>query len=141
MKTQTPNKKYPANWKQIRAAILDRAGNKCERCGVANGEVGFRTPQGHFIPKPGCEVGTLHRERVISIPEHVGKVPGFIDFKIIRIVLTVAHIGPDDLALCQRCHRIEKSADRLLIRRARIEAMSEGQDVTAMPKREAKEKK
>lgn len=28
--------RYPKNWKQIRAAILDRAGNRCEFCGVEN---------------------------------------------------------------------------------------------------------
>ena len=29
--------RYPANWKEIRKAILDRAGNRCELCGVVNG--------------------------------------------------------------------------------------------------------
>ena len=28
--------RYPANWKEIRAAILERAGNKCEFCGIEN---------------------------------------------------------------------------------------------------------
>jgi 5-methylcytosine-specific restriction endonuclease McrA len=27
---------YPPNWKDIRAAILERAGHCCEECGVAN---------------------------------------------------------------------------------------------------------
>lgn len=30
--------RYPANWKEIRAAILERAGNCCEQCKVANGK-------------------------------------------------------------------------------------------------------
>ena len=30
--------KYPKNWKEIRAHILERAGNKCERCGAVNYE-------------------------------------------------------------------------------------------------------
>lgn len=30
-------KRYPANWKEIRAHILTRAGNKCEFCGIENG--------------------------------------------------------------------------------------------------------
>lgn len=35
--TQTENKKrYPANWKQIRADILKRAFNCCEFCGIPN---------------------------------------------------------------------------------------------------------
>lgn len=28
--------RYPRNWKAIRAAMLDRAGNRCEFCGVDN---------------------------------------------------------------------------------------------------------
>ena len=28
--------RYPANWKEIRAAILKRADNKCEFCGIEN---------------------------------------------------------------------------------------------------------
>ncbi len=29
-------KRYPKNWKQIRQQILERAGNKCEFCGIPN---------------------------------------------------------------------------------------------------------
>ncbi|MBR6262712.1 MAG: hypothetical protein IKR05_05790 [Prevotella sp.] len=29
-------KRYPKNWKQIRQSILDRAGNRCEFCGIEN---------------------------------------------------------------------------------------------------------
>lgn len=29
-------KRYPGNWKQIRAHILERAGNRCEFCGIEN---------------------------------------------------------------------------------------------------------
>lgn len=28
--------RYPTNWKEIRAAILERADNKCEFCGIEN---------------------------------------------------------------------------------------------------------
>lgn len=28
--------RYPKNWKQIRERIRDRAGNRCEQCGVPN---------------------------------------------------------------------------------------------------------
>lgn len=28
--------RYPKNWNEIRAAILDRANNKCEFCGIEN---------------------------------------------------------------------------------------------------------
>lgn len=29
-------KRYPANWKDIRKDILERADNKCEFCGIEN---------------------------------------------------------------------------------------------------------
>ena len=29
-------KRYPANWREIRAAILDRTSHRCEFCGAAN---------------------------------------------------------------------------------------------------------
>jgi len=29
-------KKYPANWKEIRSRILNRAEDKCEKCGIPN---------------------------------------------------------------------------------------------------------
>jgi len=28
--------RYPKNWKEIRAKILDRAGHRCEFCGIEN---------------------------------------------------------------------------------------------------------
>ena len=38
--------RYPANWQEIRADILRRAGNKCEFCGVEN----------YFIKENGARV-------------------------------------------------------------------------------------
>ena len=35
--------RYPKNWQEIRAKILDRAGHSCEFCGVKNYEIVFRT--------------------------------------------------------------------------------------------------
>jgi hypothetical protein len=34
-------KKYPANWNELREAVLERAKNKCEFCGVENYEQGY----------------------------------------------------------------------------------------------------
>lgn len=107
--------RYPPDWPQIRARILARAGNACERCRVQNHAVGARRrrsdreflpalPLGEIglplvWPKPGteawCGMGE-HREWR----------------RMIRIVLTVAHLDhtPENcdesnlLALCQRCH-------------------------------------
>jgi hypothetical protein len=90
--------KYPKNWKQIRAQILERAGNKCEWCGVNNHALGYRRKDGKFIECRGMEI----------------EVAGLIDDeKIIQIILTIAHVkdpdpmncAPDNLAaLCQKCH-------------------------------------
>lgn len=90
--------KYPPNWKtEIRPAILKRAGNKCEFCGVRNGVIGYRNKSGRFFE--------IH-------PEPDAEAEQMTDNKIIMIVLTVAHLnhdvtdgGPENLkALCQKCH-------------------------------------
>lgn len=89
--------KYPPNWKtEIRPAILKRAGNRCEKCGVENGVFGYRDKAGVFHRSEGlqAEADVLDGHRVF------------------RIVLTVAHLNhdrtdnrPENLAaLCQRCH-------------------------------------
>lgn len=93
---------YPESWPEIRAAILKRAGNRCERCGVANGSIGARDRQGAW-----------HDQREIDcMKSDVGEAM-FGDYpRIIRIVLTVAHLDhdvanndPSNLAArCQRCH-------------------------------------
>lgn len=97
--------KYPENWKEISLAIRNRENWKCKFCAVANGAWGYRYTDGTFI-----EVA----ERSIPIAKQF--------YKIIKIVLTVAHLGttkpdgttgdphdkmdcrPENLAaLCQRC--------------------------------------
>ena len=85
--------RYPTDWKQIRAVILQRADNHCERCGVANYAVGWRDDKGTF-------------EELTPDDNH------WVEEGVIRIVLTIAHLDhdidnnqPTNLqALCQRCH-------------------------------------
>lgn len=95
--------KYPKNWKtEIRPAILKRAGNRCEKCGVLNGVIGYRDRTGKFHVSDG-----LQAEADALDGEH-----------IIRIVLTVAHLNhdltdssPENLAaLCQKCHLTHDAA-------------------------------
>lgn len=86
--------RYPRDWKQIRAAILDRAGHRCEQCGIPN----------HAWRNKSTGAWT----------EDIGRVDAWVfdGYKTVRIVLTIAHLDhtpencdPDNLsALCQRCH-------------------------------------
>ena len=85
--------RYPANWKAIRAGILERANNRCEFCGVQN--------YAHIIRfGKGIEYGM---EWNYSLSCEPGAV---------KIVLTIAHLDhvpencdPANLrALCQKCH-------------------------------------
>ena len=41
-------KRYPANWREISRAIRKRELNMCKFCGVPNGAVGWRLPNGNF---------------------------------------------------------------------------------------------
>lgn len=97
MPIKAENKKlYPKNWKEIRQRILERAGNKCEFCGVENHAVGYRNKDGEFVES-------------IGIQQEADELDGE---KLFKIVLTVAHLDHDptnnDLsnlrALCQKCH-------------------------------------
>lgn len=100
----------PKEWKRIRAAILDRAGNCCEGspkfpdCRAPNGVLGVRV-DGEF----------LHGDRLQKYAEDFASGHGDDDdmpARHVRIVLTIAHLDhtpenndPANLrALCQRCH-------------------------------------
>lgn len=107
--------KYPPDWPEIRLRILERDGHKCKFCSVPNYALGCRDDAGLFChalpkgermtklewPKPGdwawCSRGDKQE----------------IYGRILRIVLTIAHVeNPDPAdcrdenltALCQRCH-------------------------------------
>ena len=99
MPIKEENKKlYPANWNEIREAILKRANNRCEFCGVENHIKGFRTKSGQFLRTDNNELNA----RIAECLHH----------KIFKIVLTIAHLdhnpknnSPENLrALCQKCH-------------------------------------
>jgi hypothetical protein len=106
--------RYPDDWHEISRHIrFERAGNRCEWCGVRNGAVGARDKNGKWWDE----------DAIHSLNAGVGDTL-FGDFpNMIRIVLTVAHLGapkPDGTpgdkhdkmdcrdenlaALCQRCH-------------------------------------
>ncbi len=97
--------KYPKDWKlRSRFVRFYRAKNKCEWCGVENGQLGQRDRNGKW-----------HTEDAIH---SMNSTDGSCLFpkgfpKMTRIVLTVAHVYDMDkrnasllnlAALCQRCH-------------------------------------
>jgi 5-methylcytosine-specific restriction endonuclease McrA len=111
-------KNYPSNWKtEIRPAILERAGNKCEFCGVLNYAVGYRDLDGIFQRTAGNEMhdkagyGELKYSEALSLVKHCNDY-GEDDYKLIIIILTIAHLDHDITnndysnlkALCQQCH-------------------------------------
>lgn len=106
--------RYPKDWPAISQAARQRAGDRCEFCGVRNGWRGGRDETGKFF-----EAGYLGCNRALPEP---GQWAWCTDpnngqrknLRIIRIVLTVAHLDhtPENCAdenlkaLCQRCHLI-----------------------------------
>lgn len=118
-------KRYPKNWKQISEDIrFNRAGNKCEICGLRNYSVGYRDEQGNFIPEcgniildcygDGLRYPSLEPLTYKEAKEHADFATDNDEFgnKYIVIVLTVAHLDhqPENCdysnlkAMCQKCH-------------------------------------
>ncbi len=108
--------KYPSNWKtEIRPAILERAKHRCEKCGVPNYAVGYRSKEGHFyewgyIQSELDNVGYDLFDDVLS-----NNVKGNGEYKkATRIVLTISHLDHNIenndysnlAAYCQRCHLV-----------------------------------
>lgn len=100
MPIKPENKKlYPKNWDEIRQNILKRAKNRCEFCGVENHIEGFRLRNSERFVRTDNDVIMKRFAKEFS-------------HKIIKIVLTIAHLDhdptnndPNNLrALCQRCH-------------------------------------
>ena len=95
-------KKYPINWKtEIRPAVLKRANNCCEFCGVPNYAIIYRPNKG--------------KSDWLLMPEgHEADAMALDGVKFTKIVLTIAHLDHDShnhnvsidrlRALCQRCH-------------------------------------
>ena len=97
--------RYPKDWKSIRTRILERAGHRCEFCGLENGAIGRRRSDGTF-------------ERFESLEAEVVSLEGV---RLTRIVLTIAHLdhtpennaGSNLRALCQRCHLAHDATEHL----------------------------
>ena len=104
--------RYPPNWKtEIVPAILKRANNKCEFCGVENGRelwsatFKIRDKRGKYKQKAIWFTNEQDVERIKKDALRIKKV---------KVVLTVAHLDHDEenhnvafdrlRALCQYCH-------------------------------------
>ena len=103
--------RYPANWNEIRAAILARAGNCCEKCKVHNGERitrGVGESDGTYMDAGGYVFDADNGVQLGRVPHSDYEGTG----KWINVVLTIAHLDhtpencdPSNLrAWCQRCH-------------------------------------
>jgi hypothetical protein len=85
--------RYPPNWREIRARILERAGDKCEG---SPAYPNCRAPNGWYRVKKTGQLFAQARE----------------DDTVTRIVLTIGHLDhtPENCAAenlrawCQRCH-------------------------------------
>jgi 5-methylcytosine-specific restriction endonuclease McrA len=101
---------YPKNWRQMSLDIRDRAHWRCEQCQLPQGALGGRTEAGEWrdaLPE-GDDGSRLEWPRA----GFYALCCGGLTLKIIKIVLTVAHINQDPtdnrrsnlIALCQQCH-------------------------------------
>lgn len=135
--------RYPANWKDIRTAIQQRAGDACEWCSVPNGALIEREPG-----TDRYEVwGRIDAHGDLAVGDALAIDAALVEgVNIVRVVCTTAHLGtdhpdgtpgdkhdkmdcrPENLAfLCQRCHLLYDLDDHVrnaaeTRRRKRIEA-------------------
>lgn len=113
---------YPANWKEIRASILLRADNRCEKCRRPNhhkvivhnsGE--WISILGSLLAKVNCFDGILFSTRdnnglpaLVALPDAWSGT----GCHVTKTILTISHQDHDPTnndpsnlrALCQRCH-------------------------------------
>ena len=105
--------RYPPDWKkEIVPRILERAGHKCENCGLANYQDVWS------IPLRVCEVSRYKVRRfwVTNEGDYIRMKPFSQggNIKKVRVVLTIAHLDHDETnhdvaddrlkAWCQSCH-------------------------------------
>ena len=106
--------KYPKNWKtEIRPAILERAQNRCENCGVKNHKFilrGFWNEKNVYQDMDGQIFDAENSQNLGD--DYLGEVDPENKNKIIKVVLTISHTDHDVTnndysnlkALCQKCH-------------------------------------
>lgn len=100
--------KYPADWQEIRARILKRAGDRCEHCGLADNAHGFRGRCGEFYAvMDGSEGASFYAAAMSGMTDDEIEAA-----KTFHVQLTIAHLDHDVehnddsnlAALCCQCH-------------------------------------
>lgn len=77
--------RYPKDWPQIVARIRERAGNKCEQCGVPNGALIYRDETGEWHEVG--EEGKKYDRPLLSASWARSQ-----GYKVVKIVCTTAHL-------------------------------------------------
>ena len=102
--------RYPANWKEIRCEILDRAEGRCEQCKVLD--------RSRIARGDGVDIDTYMTDDAevycANTGEHLGRkrMTEYTVLRMVDIVLTIGHLDhvPENCdhanlrAWCQRCH-------------------------------------
>lgn len=118
--------RYPKEWPAIRAGILLRALNRCERCLAPNGEVIARHADGRSYMLDRGDVFDAETGAHLDL----ARGSEYDAERFVKVVLTVAHLDHDEAhndpsnlaALCQRCHLNHDRADNHRRRRERVAA-------------------
>jgi hypothetical protein len=107
-----------AAWREVRAAVLARAGNTCEcvgECGLEHGGGRCGAPNGATVVRSSEAPQRWERHEACSLC-----LGGDPECRPVRVVLTVAHLdhdaGTNNLerlrAMCQLCHNRYDSKHR-----------------------------
>lgn len=105
---------YPPDWPRISRETRERAGQKCEWCGVPNGHWILRDKKPaeyHIVWVNGATKEVPFQDYQVAFPQNLGRAY-YKKLGMVKIILTVAHLDrnrknndPSNLAaLCQRCH-------------------------------------
>jgi len=97
--------RYPKDWPAISLRIRERAGNRCEKCGVPNGEFIVRHDDGTWEITDMIFAGT----KIVLTVAHLDHTPEHCDDENLR-------------AWCQRCHNRYDEPERRRGIRARARA-------------------
>lgn len=127
--------RYPNDWPAISALARFKAGNRCQDCGLRNGALGGRLPDGSWreaLPTGDNGIVNLWPEEGSIAPCCGGR-----SLKIIRVVLTVGHKDhcPENNApknrrvWCQQCHLRYDAKNKAAGRKLRARAQRAARDL------------